>query len=61
MAERISGIALFPRVSRNGVFYDIEELTKFDGKTVPLRVEHDQTTQIGEVTFSYDRELQQVK
>ena len=61
MAERISGIALFPRVSRNGVFYDIEELAKFDGKTVPLRVEHDQTTQIGEVTFSYDRELQQVK
>ena len=61
MAERISGIALFPRVSRNGVFYDIEELAKFDGKTVPLRVEHDQNTQIGEVTFSYDRELQQVK
>ena len=40
MAERIAGIALMPRQSRNGVYYDTEELKKFDGKTVPLRVEH---------------------
>ena len=61
MAERISGIALMPRQSRNGVYYDVEELKKFDGKTVPLRVEHDKDTHIGQVTFSFDEEKSQVK
>ncbi len=61
MAERISGIALMPRQSRNGVYYDVEELKKFDGKVVPLRVEHDKDTHIGQVTFSFDEEKSQVK
>jgi len=61
MAERIAGIALMPRQSRNGVFYDTEELKKFDGKQVPLRVEHDKDTHIGQVTFSFDEEKSQVK
>ena len=61
MAERIAGIALMPRQSRNGVFYDTEELKKFDGKQVPLRVEHNKDTHIGQVTFSFDEEKSQVK
>lgn len=61
MAERIAGIALMPRESRNGVFYDTEELKKFDGKQVPLRVEHNQETHIGEVTFTFDQEKSQVR
>ena len=60
MAERIAGIALMPRESRNGVYYDTDELKKFDGKTVPLRVEHDKNTHIGEVTFEFDEEKSQV-
>jgi hypothetical protein len=50
-----------PRQSRNGVYYDTEELKKFDGKTVPLRVEHNKETHIGQVTFSFDEEKSQVK
>jgi hypothetical protein len=61
MAERIAGIALMPRESRNGVYYDTEELKKFDGVTVPLRVEHDKNTHIGDVTFSFDEIKSQVK
>ena len=61
MAERIAGIALMPRESRNGVYYDIEELKKFDGVSVPLRVEHDKNTHIGEVTFSFDDIKSQVR
>ena len=61
MAERIAGIALMPRESRNGVYYDIEELKKFDGVSVPLRVEHDKDTHIGEVTFSFDEIKSQVR
>lgn len=61
MAERIAGIALMPRESRNGVYYDIEELKKFDGVSVPLRVEHDKNTHIGDVTFSFDEIKSQVK
>ncbi len=61
MAERIAGIALMPRQSRNGVYYDTEELKKFDGKTVPLRVEHNKETHIGQVTISFDEEKSQVK
>jgi hypothetical protein len=61
MAERIAGIALMPRESRNGVYYDTEELKKFDGVTVPLRVEHDKDSHIGDVTFSFDEIKSQVK
>jgi hypothetical protein len=61
MAERIAGIALMPRESRNGIYYDIEELKKFDGVSVPLRVEHDKNTHIGEVTFSFDEIKSQVR
>ena len=61
MAERIAGIALMPRESRNGVYYDIEELKKFDGVSVPLRVEHDKNTHIGEVTFTFDEIKSQVR
>jgi hypothetical protein len=61
MAERIAGIALMPRESRNGVFYDVEELKKFHGKHVPLRVEHNQDSHIGDVVFTFDEEKSQVK
>ena len=61
MAQRIAGIALMPRESRNGIYYDVEELKKFDGKQVPLRVEHGgPDTNIGQVTFSFDPEKSQV-
>ena len=29
MATRIAGIALLPRESRNGIYYDVEELKKY--------------------------------
>lgn len=62
MANRIAGIALMPRESRNGIYYDVEELKKFDGVTVPLRVEHQgPESNIGSVTFQFDAEKQQVK
>ena len=62
MAERIAGIALMPRESRNGVYYDVEELKKFDGITVPLRVEHGgPESNIGSVTFQFDETKGQVK
>jgi len=62
MAERIAGIALMPRESRNGIYYDVEELKKFDGVNVPLRVEHQgPESNIGSVTFQFDDAKQQVK
>ena len=61
MATRISGIALMPRESRNGIFYDVEQLKKFDGVTVPLRVEHNQESNIGEVLFTFDPIKTQVR
>lgn len=62
MASRIAGIALMPRESRNGIYYDVEELKKFDGVNVPLRVEHGgPDTNIGQVTFSFDEQLSQVR
>jgi len=62
MVRRIAGIALMPRESRNGVYYDVDELKKFDGKTVPLRVEHGgPNSNIGSVTFTFDTEKSQVK
>ena len=62
MAKRIAGIALMPRESRNGIYYDTEELKKFDGVQVPLRVEHGgPETNIGTVNFTYDEEKAQVR
>ena len=62
MAKRIAGIALMPRESRNGIYYDVEELKKFDGVQVPLRVEHGgPETNIGTVLFTYDVEKSQVR
>jgi len=62
MAKRIAGIALMPRESRNGIYYDTEELKKFDGVQVPLRVEHGgPETNIGTVQFTYDEEKSQVR
>ncbi len=62
MAKRIAGIALMPRESRNGIYYDTEELKKFDGVQVPLRVEHGgPETNIGTVKFTYDEAKSQVK
>jgi hypothetical protein len=62
MATRIAGIALLPRESRNGIYYDVEELKKFDGVRVDLRVEHQgPDSKIGEVLFKYDEKTQQVK
>lgn len=61
MAKQIGGVALMPRESRNGIFYDVEELKKFDGVKVPLRVEHGgPNTNIGEVTFKFNEEKSQV-
>jgi hypothetical protein len=61
MAKQIGGIALMPRESRNGIYYDVEELKKFDGIKVPLRVEHGgPNTDIGEVTFAFNEAKSQV-
>ena len=63
MATRISGLAIMPRVSRNGVFYWPQELEKFDGLEVPLRWNHDQSEEgiIGKAKFTFDAEKNQVK
>lgn len=62
MAKEISGIAIFPRLSENDVFYWPQELKKFDGVTVPLRWNHDQSDAaiIGTATFEYSEENRQV-
>ena len=62
MAKEISGIALFPRLSENDVFYWPQELKKFDGVTVPLRWNHIQTPEaiVGQATFEYNEEDRQV-
>lgn len=62
MAKEISGIAIFPRLSENDVFYWPQELQKFHNRTVPLRWNHIQTDEaiIGEATFTYDDENRQV-
>jgi hypothetical protein len=61
MAKQIGGIALMPRESRNGIYYDVEELKKFDGVQVPLRVEHGgPNTNIGQVTFAFNDQTSQV-
>jgi hypothetical protein len=63
MAKKITGLAIMPRVSRNGVFYFPQELAKFDGVTVPLRYNHDQSAEgiIGTATFTFDAEKGQVR
>ena len=62
MTLQISGIAAFPRLSENNVFYWPQELEKFDGVTVPLRWMHIQSDDaiIGEAKFSYDENDRQV-
>jgi len=49
---KITGIALVPRISRNGNLYTKSEMEKADGVTVPLNWEHDSSKIIGSVTFS---------
>lgn len=62
MVKEFRGVALMPRKSRNDVYYDVDELKKFDGKSVPLRVEHrGPESDIGFVTFTFDEEYEQVK
>jgi len=62
MAKKIGGIAIFPRESRNKIFYHTEELEKFHNISVPLRHDHDQSPEaiIGSAHFTYDEEKQQV-
>ena len=56
----ITGIALIPRISRNGNLYTKEELKRFDNVKVPLNWEHDAGRQIGSVTFHYNPDLETV-
>jgi len=56
----ITGVALIPRISRNNNLYTKEELRRFHGMTVPLNWEHDTNRVIGEVTFSYNQDLETV-
>ncbi|MDE1867051.1 MAG: hypothetical protein KGI08_04990 [Thaumarchaeota archaeon] len=61
-SHKISGIALIPRISRNQNLYLPEELKRADGKTVPLNWEHQtEKSAIGQVTFHYDKDLQQLR
>lgn len=57
---KITGIALVPRISRNGNLYTKSEMEKADGVTVPLNWEHDSNKVIGSVTFSYNPALEQL-
>ena len=57
---KISGIALIPRISRNGNLYTKSEMRKADGLTVPLNWEHNSSRVIGEATFHYDESLEQL-
>ena len=56
----ITGIALIPRISRNGNLYTKEELKRFHNVKVPLNWEHDSSKVIGSVTFHYNAEIEQV-
>lgn len=56
----VTGVALIPRISRNGNLYTKEELKRFDKVTVPLNWEHDENKVIGSVTFNYNPELETV-
>ncbi len=58
--NKISGIALIPRISRNNNLYTKGEMENADGVRVHLDWEHDVSQIIGEVTFHYDRENEQV-
>ena len=57
---KIRGIALIPRISRNGNLYTKEEIRKAHNKTVPLNWEHESDKVIGEVRFLYNEELEQL-
>jgi len=59
-SARITGIALVPRISRNGNLYTKEELKRFNNVKVPLNWEHDPSKVIGSVTFFYNSETEQV-
>lgn len=56
----ITGVALIPRISRNGNLYTKQELARFDKVKVPLNWEHDSDKKIGEVTFHFNQELETV-
>ncbi len=58
--NKISGIALIPRISRNQNLYTKGELERAEGVKARLDWEHDVNQIIGEVTFHYDRENEQV-
>lgn len=61
MPLRVSGLAVTPRETLNGRFYHRDELAKFDGKTVPVLIDHDiNGPVVGSATFSYKPSNQQV-
>lgn len=70
--SKITGVAAFPRLSRNGRFYPPSELAKLDGRTVPILWAHQGTPEqktdpipedkiIGQATVHWDSDLQQLK
>ena len=59
-SAHITGIALIPRISRNGNLYTKKELERFHNVRVPLNWEHNPSKQIGTVTFYYNQETEQV-
>ena len=57
---KLNGIAAVPRISRNGNLYTKTELARADGVRVPLNWEHDGSKIVGEATFHYNPELEQL-
>lgn len=57
----IQGIALAPRISRNGNLYLPSEMERADGLTVPLKYEHQPDTKVGSITYEYDKDMMQLK
>ncbi len=62
MVLDIGGIAATPRLSENNTFYWPQELKKFHGHVVPLRLIHqkDGGVTVGEAKFSFDEEDRQL-
>ena len=62
MAKIITGLAIIPRVSRNGIFYWPQELAKFDNTFIPLRFNHikGQEGVVGNAKLRFDAEKMQV-
>ena len=58
--NKIAGIALVPRVSRNGFLYTEGEMKKGHGVTGPLDYRHNHDETIGTVKFTFDEEFQQL-